>query len=1176
MTNKVSWLSGLIFGRGQAERGPSMPLLWLKWVGGVGVLLYLLWLYLSAAGKPLYWLVMLPGWSLALLSDSLTFGRVLLIALVCYGAVGVLYWGRLGRWFSPPRMRLAGHLVALLLLVAPLLSLRAANLFDDATNYMTWALNLATGQGYTDLGEPVLRRGPVHAALLAVPYSLFPPTPDAGLVTPKLLGLLNLLLIYWLGRLLFSSWAGLLGAALAAGNSMMMFHFFGSHMLDNTLALFVNLSLVTFYLALRQQNYGLFALIGLWQALAVLTKALGVMWVPLPWLFLLLSPKFQQYKNFVGVWVSSTVFLFVFYLWLAYVYYLDNRIVILENGDAPAAIWSLIHVGLGLYLAGGLALIAQSNNVRHFFQTHLTRLYLKRHSLLVSAGGFILGLMLLAPILQTSGRFSTFTPTWTLDYLQVALQPAVSPLGPLMLMAWLITLLLAWRSAPHRLLALALILPLPIYLVLSQRGWQVRNYFGIFLLSYLLLGHYLIWLGQQLSKIGAQLTMRRSVQMISGSLFLAAIGLMLAQTVSVVTAQVTNNRTVWQKYGAQSPYVNLKGQLTTGVVEWITNHLPPGTSLVSGKDSWPRLTYFRLGGEYPIVEAPFKRMNASTLKKYLVSPEADKIIYIQHEIDSFPIFKVWSEKALYHTLLSNQATYLVIGGDHASLLGSLDFFFAHPAFTRVYQTEQGRSGIAILKVDLNQLASCATCPTAIDDWSWYHLESLAKADNWGITSSQLMQLVGGRIVLAYEPFLLNTVERLGIEAVIKQGGIGRDAALYLEMLQDPDLSFAGPEALLIEAYVSLARLYAEAGDSAQALLAMQRAAALNPALTTRYGAEINRWEKDVIAFYTVGAGQKQELLALLKKNLPLLSWEIYRIRGESSPEFFLDDPETVISFFEQYQDKYKRTPDFKPLSRLMGIATIHPEKSELVAGALTTLGDWYNQQPGSEAKLHAMEAYRQVLTLDPFSHSIKDKLAETYVAYGNAYLETYLLNRADTDQTRAARAYLQAAKLAPVNTQVQQAILRAFQTTGDDDIRAALSQVAMSYEAAINQAPDALSNYWELANIYQELGQSDEAIALYLKILERQPDDSSAHYYLGQIYQNQEKLSEALTHYNRALELKPDWFQIYQKQYDLYRHQNDLTNAVAVLHRAANQNPTAAWPHLELGKLYWTQASGKQ
>nr|HMQ52169.1 tetratricopeptide repeat protein [Anaerolineae bacterium] len=291
---------------------------------------------------------------------------------------------------------------------------------------------------------------------------------------------------------------------------------------------------------------------------------------------------------------------------------------------------------------------------------------------------------------------------------------------------------------------------------------------------------------------------------------------------------------------------------------------------------------------------------------------------------------------------------------------------------------------------------------------------------------------------------------------------------------------------------------------------------------------------------------------------------------------FLDEPETVISFFEQYQDKYKRTPDFKPLSRLMGIAKINPEKSELVAGALTTLGDWYNQQPGSEAKLHAIEAYRQVLTLDPFSRSIKDKLAETYVAYGNAYLEIYLLNRADTDQTRAAMAYLQAVKLAPDNTQVQQAILRAFQTTGDDEIRAALSQVAMSYEVAINQASDALSNYWELANIYQELGQSDEAIALYLKILERQPGDSSAHYYLGQIYQNQEKLSEALTHYNRALELKPDWFQIYQKQYDLYRHQNDLTNAVAVLHRAANQNPTAAWPHLELGKLYWNQASGKQ
>ncbi|MCB0208247.1 MAG: glycosyltransferase family 39 protein [Anaerolineae bacterium] len=1115
---------------------PITPLLWFKLLGVVGLMSYLLWLHLSAAGKPLYWLLMLPGWSLVLLSGLPTMEQVTLIALVCYAAIGIIIWiwrywrGTISsRWFLSPRIMLMVQVAGLLLIIAPLVSLRTVSLFPDETSYLTWGLNLATGQGYTELGEPVLRRGPIHAALLAISFSLFQPTPDVGLLMPKLLGLLNLLLIYWLGRLLFNSWAGFIGAALAAGNSLMMFYFFGSHMLDNTLALFVNLSLLTFYLALSKEHYGFFVLVGVWQAVAVLTKALGAMWIPLPWLFLLISPKFQQPRNFVGAWLSTTTFLLLLYPWLAYVYYSGNQVVLLEGQGDSATAWLLLHGVFGLYLGGGLAFIAWQNKLQHFFQTQWANLYAWRHQILITIGGLTLSFILLSPVVRLSGNFSRFTLALTLEYFQVIVQPSIAPFGLLMLLAWLITLLMAWRTPTHRLLALALLLPLPIYLLLSLRGWQVRNFFSTFLLSYLLLGHYLVWLGQWLVKTVNEITSRRVVGWFSVGLFIATIGLMLAQTVSTVTSQVIDNHTHWQIYQTQSPYRDLKGQLTSSVTDWITSSVPPGTPLVTFEEAWPQLTYFRLGGQYPMVVVPFERMNAGEFKSYLSSHKADKIVYIQHVRDSFPIFNIFPEKKLYHTLQTSGAEYLMVGGKHMSLLGVLDFFHTHPAFTKVYQTELNRAGIAIFKVDLEKLVTCQKCPTVIDDWSWYHLESLSD-NNWGITPSELVEQLGGRVTLAYQPNLLDFAAS-GISDDEQEDlttlGLARDAKLYLDLLQNPDTSSAGTETLLIEAYINLAHIYAEAKDTEQALLALHRAVTLNPALADQYDEEINRWSEDVITFYTIGPGQSQNLSSLLEENLPLLSWEIYQSRGQSSPDFMLNAPEILSTFLEQYQNRYARPPDISLLTRLIEPVANNKDQAEILAKAFVQLGDWYSQQPNFE---------------------------DTVV--------------------QATEAYSQAFSIAPADPDVQRALLSVYTTQNNTVIKPdMLTKVLDAYEDRIRNNSTDLVAYNELAIVYTELKRPDDSLRIHKWAVEANPVNPDAYIQLGQAYAARQEPELAAQYYQQALTLAPERTDILILLTNLYYQQERVETAINLLQGASAQEPSMGWPHIELGKLYLNLAS---
>jgi len=55
------------------------------------------------------------------------------------------------------------------------------------------------------------------------------------------------------------------------------------------------------------------------------------------------------------------------------------------------------------------------------------------------------------------------------------------------------------------------------------------------------------------------------------------------------------------------------------------------------------------------------------------------------------------------------------------------------------------------------------------------------------------------------------------------------------------------------------------------------------------------------------------------------------------------------------------------------------------------------------------------------------------------------------------------------------------------------------------------------------LGESEQAIAVYQKILEINPNFAAAYCNLGCIWQIQGKFEQAITAYQRAIQIKPDF-----------------------------------------------------
>ncbi len=131
------------------------------------------------------------------------------------------------------------------------------------------------------------------------------------------------------------------------------FNFFSTHLLDGTLALFMNFFLLLLIIALERKNFIFFALSGISLGAAVLVKQSGILWATIPWIIFFLCKEYRYPKNLIGVWLTTASFLLTLYPWMIYGYNLSHKVFLLKPFGDHSIPWLAFNVGLYSFLLIG-------------------------------------------------------------------------------------------------------------------------------------------------------------------------------------------------------------------------------------------------------------------------------------------------------------------------------------------------------------------------------------------------------------------------------------------------------------------------------------------------------------------------------------------------------------------------------------------------------------------------------------------------------------------------------------------------------------------------------------------------------------------------------------------------------------------------------------------------------
>lgn len=96
-------------------------------------------------------------------------------------------------------------------------------------------------------------------------------------------------------------------------------------------------------------------------------------------------------------------------------------------------------------------------------------------------------------------------------------------------------------------------------------------------------------------------------------------------------------------------------------------------------------------------------------------------------------------------------------------------------------------------------------------------------------------------------------------------------------------------------------------------------------------------------------------------------------------------------------------------------------------------------------------------------------------------------------------------------------IKRGYDLFKGGDARGAVSE----FRQAIELDPGSSETYGYLGKAYEELGQWNEALQVYLQLVRLTPNDAKSHYFLGIAYKNLGRWDKAVKSFEEALRLTP-------------------------------------------------------
>ncbi|MCB0208248.1 MAG: tetratricopeptide repeat protein [Anaerolineae bacterium] len=174
------------------------------------------------------------------------------------------------------------------------------------------------------------------------------------------------------------------------------------------------------------------------------------------------------------------------------------------------------------------------------------------------------------------------------------------------------------------------------------------------------------------------------------------------------------------------------------------------------------------------------------------------------------------------------------------------------------------------------------------------------------------------------------------------------------------------------------------------------------------------------------------------------------------------------------------------------------------------------------------------------------------------------------------------------------------QQLGDLYLTAGKTETAQShYKQAIAATPNNSSYHLTLADLYAQRGLFDQALVEYNTVIAidtwptfgfnpehlsgvhqsfdfRQQRLIQAHMGLAGLYWQTDQLGKAENAYRRAIAITTNYQPAYTELASFYHTQEATEKVPSLYSQAARLNHNAAWPHVELGKLFMKQATGSE
>ncbi len=135
-------------------------------------------------------------------------------------------------------------------------------------------------------------------------------------------------------------------------------------------------------------------------------------------------------------------------------------------------------------------------------------------------------------------------------------------------------------------------------------------------------------------------------------------------------------------------------------------------------------------------------------------------------------------------------------------------------------------------------------------------------------------------------------------------------------------------------------------------------------------------------------------------------------------------------------------------------------------------------------------------------------------------------------------------------------------------------QAINHYQKLLQDRPDHVQGHQRLAQLYQQLGRSNEALQVYEKLLAIRRDDAASYHNIAAVYRQKNDWNAAIKVYKKAIESGLTQAEIYSNLGELYLQNGNEKKGLKALEQALHVGETRMSIYKQLEQLYQTQNNG--